>query len=325
MKKSVLIYALIVCLILPTFVLVAQAHPGRTDSSGGHTDISTGEYHYHHGYSAHDHYDMDGDGVIDCPYNFNDLTGNSSGTSSSRSKNINGNSYYDYIPPETVTVYKDREVIKNVPYTPAWVKWALGFSLVLSWCLYISNRSKKDTIANMTYEHKNTLDEMQKSYDKKLAEKNALNADLETIRSKIADTQKMQKALLVEQNDLLNEIAYETEQVLIIRRMRCWAKKAPLDISFSENGMPVFWKPNANKPYGDYTVFVSPKSNIYHTDRFCSGYRAKEEHIFNVIEHYRPCRKCAEGFFDFTLVPDWYTSKEDVFDDPSIKVNWRGQ
>lgn len=37
-------------------------HPGRTDEDGGHTDHSTGEYHYHHGYPAHQH----PDGV--CPY-----------------------------------------------------------------------------------------------------------------------------------------------------------------------------------------------------------------------------------------------------------------
>ena len=74
MKKAVLICALIVCLILPTVVLVAYAHSGRTDGSGGHTNHSTGEYHYHHGYSAHDHYDMDGDGTRDCPYDFDDKT-----------------------------------------------------------------------------------------------------------------------------------------------------------------------------------------------------------------------------------------------------------
>lgn len=50
------------------------AHSGRTDGNGGHYDRSTGKYHYHHGYSAHDHWDMDGDGVIDCPYNYNDKT-----------------------------------------------------------------------------------------------------------------------------------------------------------------------------------------------------------------------------------------------------------
>jgi hypothetical protein len=37
---------------------IAFAHPGKTDKNGGHTDKSTGEYHYHHGYEAHQH---DGD------------------------------------------------------------------------------------------------------------------------------------------------------------------------------------------------------------------------------------------------------------------------
>lgn len=72
MKKAyILIYCILSILALP---LVAKAHPGKTDSAGGHTNHDTGEYHYHHGYSAHQHYDMDGDGVIDCPYNFKDTT-----------------------------------------------------------------------------------------------------------------------------------------------------------------------------------------------------------------------------------------------------------
>ena len=53
------------------FTIVVSAHSGRTDSSGGHYNHSTGDYHYHHGSSAHDHYDIDGDGTIDCPKSFN--------------------------------------------------------------------------------------------------------------------------------------------------------------------------------------------------------------------------------------------------------------
>lgn len=58
----------------------AFAHPGRTDSDGGHFDRSDGSYHYHHGYPAHDHVD----GV--CPFNFDDRTGWNSGSSSSSSR-----------------------------------------------------------------------------------------------------------------------------------------------------------------------------------------------------------------------------------------------
>lgn len=54
----------------------ASAHPGRTDANGGHYNHSTGEYHYHHGYPAHQHID----GV--CPYDYDDRTGWNSGSSS---------------------------------------------------------------------------------------------------------------------------------------------------------------------------------------------------------------------------------------------------
>lgn len=52
-----LLVLLIVC--VPAF-----AHPGATDSKGGHYDRSTGEYHYHHGKPAHQH-----EGGV-CPYDF---------------------------------------------------------------------------------------------------------------------------------------------------------------------------------------------------------------------------------------------------------------
>lgn len=85
--KRILIPILLFLLLMK--VPFASAHPGRTDSSGGHMDKSTGEYHYHHGYSAHQHYDMDGDGKKDCPYEFKDKTGSSSGSSSSSSTSSN--------------------------------------------------------------------------------------------------------------------------------------------------------------------------------------------------------------------------------------------
>lgn len=55
---------------------VAYAHPGGTDSNGGHYDQSTGQYHYHHGYPAHQHENDQ------CPYDFDDKTGQNSGTNS---------------------------------------------------------------------------------------------------------------------------------------------------------------------------------------------------------------------------------------------------
>lgn len=78
-----LLVRLLSCILLICCLnLTAYAHQGKTDSNGGHIDHSTGDYHYHHGYTAHAHFDIDGDGTIDCPYNFDDQTDHSSGTAS---------------------------------------------------------------------------------------------------------------------------------------------------------------------------------------------------------------------------------------------------
>lgn len=82
MRKQLLAFLLAFLLLLSPTVL---AHSGKTDANSGHYDRSTGEYHYHHGYPAHQHYDMDGDGVADCPYDFDDKTDHSSRSDSGSS------------------------------------------------------------------------------------------------------------------------------------------------------------------------------------------------------------------------------------------------
>lgn len=61
MKKRIFVIILSLVTAIGLSVL-CFAHSGRTDSSGGHYNRSTGEYHYHHGYPAHQHLN----GV--CPY-----------------------------------------------------------------------------------------------------------------------------------------------------------------------------------------------------------------------------------------------------------------
>lgn len=74
MKKKL---AIVLSFILAvTLSVTAYAHSGKTDANGGHYDHSTGEYHYHHGYPAHQHTN----GI--CPYDFDDRTGWNSGSSS---------------------------------------------------------------------------------------------------------------------------------------------------------------------------------------------------------------------------------------------------
>lgn len=79
-------YIVLLLALLPLLAIPVVAHPGKTDSSGGHTDHETGSYHYHHGYPAHQHYDQNGDGKPDCPYEFDDKTNNDSNKTPSNSE-----------------------------------------------------------------------------------------------------------------------------------------------------------------------------------------------------------------------------------------------
>lgn len=59
----------LLCFCLGLLILsavVAYAHNGRTDYKGGHYVGETSEYHYHHGYPAHDHSNGK------CPYEFDE-------------------------------------------------------------------------------------------------------------------------------------------------------------------------------------------------------------------------------------------------------------
>ena len=81
--KRILIFVLSILLILAACVPVS-AHSGNTDSNGGHYASSTGQYHYHHGYPAHQHKNGE------CPYDFDDKTDHQSGLLSSGNSSSGG-------------------------------------------------------------------------------------------------------------------------------------------------------------------------------------------------------------------------------------------
>lgn len=325
MKKCSIIslfLALILCVPIS-----AGAHAGDTDASGGHYDHSTGEYHYHHGYPAHQHYDMDGDGFRDCPYDFDDQTGANSGSSSSSggSTDFTPLTYrdgfsdgYDYGYGDGQEEgydagYKDGQ---ENGHSEGYSKGAeslyglIGFlvlcliALCIAFCIVI--KRKNDIERNYSI--------AASQYEKKLKSFSDAKDNLKAIQS--ATTELQQKhdqvaaKLTLEQNTLL-ELRKETvrEQLVLesTRKCRQRIKEAPPDITFAEDGEPVYWKPDVNKPYGDYTVYLNKTGTIYHTDRFCASYSSSVRHIFTVISTSRPCEKCAKHAFDFTSVPDWYS------------------
>lgn len=123
MKKTLLL--ILILILAALLVPFASAHPGKTDGNGGHTDQSTGEYHYHHGYPAHDHYDMDGDGYVDCPYQFKDKTNTSSSANSNGSGDYNNyNSIFDGNDGSV------KIITKTEKHIPGWIYWIIAALMV---------------------------------------------------------------------------------------------------------------------------------------------------------------------------------------------------
>ena len=82
--KKVLYCVVAVLLLCAALVIPSMAHSGKTDSNGGHYDSTTGQYHYHHGYPAHQHTGGK------CPYDYDDKTDHKSSSSKNPSKDSSG-------------------------------------------------------------------------------------------------------------------------------------------------------------------------------------------------------------------------------------------
>lgn len=123
------IIAFCVCLFVIICLLSVQAyaHPGRTDSNGGHYDHSTGEYHYHSGSSSQS---SSSGGSGDYPPGYYG-SGSSGGSSSSGGSDISvlgllaviavgGFMLYIYLKPRDRSVSSYNDVNKTVQSTPSY-------------------------------------------------------------------------------------------------------------------------------------------------------------------------------------------------------------
>jgi hypothetical protein len=99
MKVRKFLLPILILLLFGTYV---SAHPGSTDGDGGHFDHSSGEYHYHHGYPAHEHSDGE------CPYDFDDQENSSASFSSKKTATANTATPSEQKPSKPSTVKKSK-------------------------------------------------------------------------------------------------------------------------------------------------------------------------------------------------------------------------
>lgn len=312
---------LIIAAFLLLFPITVYAHPGKTDGSGGHYNRSTGEYHYHHGYSEHDHYDMDGDGDSDCPHDFNVAT-NSSGWSTVSSDTPYNSYNSEKSTVEAMVVYQD----KKVPYVPKLIKWILGFLVILCIYLFLSRRTDKEDIKRL-----------EKTVEWQEEEKDKLKAHFETEAKKAAENygnriSQLNKEHLAHVQEVVSEKAVIIESLREENRAlkqdlcsvisdipvgevfypnpgnpdkKLYKITIPDDVYFIEKDIPVKGVITSYKPYGDYTVFVTKSSTIYHGLKNCSGSFGMEPmHLFEAMRIKRSCLRCGNPHEN--APPEWY-------------------
>lgn len=175
------------------------AHPGKTDSSGGHYVEGTTIYHYHHGYPAH--YHTNGK----CPYGFDDQTGANSGTSSKKDSDgtLSGSQSNESLEEESDMVLP---IIFGVT--------CLIFLFIL-WKQYKSNKELKNKLQqqenrNQYLTDKNT--EISTSLFKTQAQLTKLYQEKDSFRSEYIELRQKQMLLCHEKDALYEQIRVISEE-----------------------------------------------------------------------------------------------------------------
>lgn len=329
MKKAILLFMCILVVLLCS--PIAFAHPGRTDSTGGHNNRSTGEYHYHHGYSAHDHYDMDGDGIVDCPFDFADKTDHSTSSSSSLPRSYSSPPDFDALLPSSENISKstDSSTSQQSPNTiesneeaailPVWFFSPL-FIIILILLIIIKKQKNSSCALQQEIDNlQSALSQVNAKWEEKVKQQYDIQQkvfDLQCLEIKESYTLQVEKMnQYIDQSKKDTEyLSSELKKALHTNAKQPLTHDIPPDVA-SDYGIPsgVYYL-NGNivrgavspqKPFGEFTVYVSSRSSVYHSEYFCSsGYTFEPAHIFSVIGTKRPCKKCGTCYGD--KIPAWY-------------------
>ncbi len=286
MKKCALIFILVACALLAAQAL---AHSGGTDYSGGHYDSSSGTYHYHHGYPAHTHTDLDGDGLLDCPYDFDESTG------------VGGQSPVIDSPSIQTSNGVTPPAGNTATYNLGWVD---GYDASLAACEFSNLQGRHDYEAAVIKLHKTEaeLNQIAPRRQRIFAVIGAASATIvtsfvaillarqrkenfeELLTSKLEE--KDVQILSLEQQLLTKNRGMDNLRKALVEYAEIPVKKLfllvndpadeyhiqfPDEVEITLEGIPYQGYPTKDRPFGNLTVFVTYKGSSYHKSPNCAG------------------------------------------------------
>ena len=281
--KRILSLCILSLFLLCTLCISVFAHPGKTDSDGGHWDKSTGEYHWHHGYPAHQHIDLDGDGVLDCPYDFDDQTDHSSRQSSKKKSR----SEAEAMGKTVVTT----EVI------PSWVYGAFFAFAVL--ILFLMRKSYKLSERNRQLETEKARAEAQTAKTEADCKKEVerLRAETEEAIKKCEKIEHQKRADYLYLRQHLSDVTEDVMQICAADVLK--NKPVIPDGDYIDGDMLPCSSDDASKKWGQkYTFYIGSRKNgavTIHTGQCQYAYGCQEinAHTINKeLSQYHLCRIC---------------------------------
>ena len=294
--------------------MTASAHPGNLDAFGGHTDHETGAYHYHHGFSAHDHWDMDGDGDVDCPHLFVDMTGSSSGAPS------------DGVGDVDVSDHPYRNGYNDGYDRGKEFGYYQGHLAGLKEAEKKEDAVREEVQAAMEAETHRRVQAARTSAMVVSVLVSLAFAALGAVLFCRHHAQKLRREHRQELQRLRTEHRRDVNAT-ILRRMSggdADPVELPEDVTLELKCTPIKGKPSPTHPYGNYTVFISPGGHKYHCRRTCCG-ATIPAHYFDLPRKLPACMKCRTPM-TLEPVPDWYRDltrePEDVAED-IILADWK--
>lgn len=290
MRRLLLSFILICLLAVP-----ASAHPGGTDSSGGHYDHSTGEYHYHHGYPAHDHTDLDGDGDLDCPYNFKDKTGENSEESSGSTTRYpvytRPSAPLPTMPAPTVAEPEPESFLKT-----AWeVVKVIGIVIVAFVVMLLGMMAFFAPIMAIQF----AVLWLREHFGKRRKEPE-WRPSPQRIPGKRPELLEPPKPAILDDRGRLEQLVRK------FGRPGYEEVKFPPELRLSKDGNLYWGDLTVNRPHGDGTVYITGRSGrCWHLNRGCRG-AEKPVLIYRAMFDHEPCSLCVPKDACPPRIPVWY-------------------
>lgn len=271
-KLNIFFHLFLICVFILSFTISVSAHPGRTDSNGGHYNRKTGEYHYHNGSSAGKNTGGDSDS-----YSYSHFEGPTTNYYYDSGGSSNSDSSYSQTTDTT-----QQATVEDTPNYLAIVFSILILGLISFFIikkLFIVHKNKK-----LAKELKNKINDIE---NRKL-ELNRKSANI--LNQKISELKRKENEL--------NKIYEKIKDTNTKEYYEYFLGKDSIEnLSGFPSGIEsyagILFDTKFNEPYGRFTIYSTPGNKTIHTIKGCDGAFISHHILYNNLTDVPLCSKCA--------------------------------